>query len=43
MYLIKNYAVNNKSGIVILTVNHFLKYLTFSLEYAFKTKNYKIL
>lgn len=39
MYLIKNYAVNNKSGIVILTLNHFLEYLRFSVAYEFKTKN----
>lgn len=39
MYLIKNYAVNNKSGIVIPTLNHFLEYLSFSVAYEFKTKN----
>lgn len=42
MYLIKNYAVNNKLGIVILTLNHFLKYLIFLVECEFKTKNQKI-
>lgn len=39
MYLIKNYAVNNKLGIVILTLNHFLEYFRFSVEYKLKTKN----
>lgn len=39
MYLIKNYAVNNKSGIVILTLNHFLEYLSFSIAYEFKIQN----
>lgn len=42
MYLIENYAVNNKSGIVILTLNHFLEYLSFSVECEFKTENLRI-
>lgn len=39
MYLIKNYTVNNKLDIVILTLNHVLEHLSFSVEYEFKTKN----